>query len=74
MSKLRTFGEIEEDYLRNHPDEIDDYIKIVFEEYARDDDIAALLSSLSRIRRAKGVGGPLHLGNDFGFDFIKSPY
>ena len=55
MRKHRTFGEIEEEYFRNHPEEIDDYLTIIFEEYAKDDDIGALLSSLRAVSRAKGI-------------------
>jgi probable addiction module antidote protein len=55
MRTYRTFGEVEEEYLRDHPEEIDDYITIIFEEYARDNDTGALLSSLRRISRVKGV-------------------
>lgn len=31
MSKYRTIGEIEEEYLRNHPEEVDDYIAMLDE-------------------------------------------
>lgn len=55
MRNYRTFGEVEEEYLRNHPEEIDDYITIIFEEYAQDNDTGALLTSLRRISRVKGV-------------------
>lgn len=55
MRKHRRFGEIEEEYFVKHPDEIDDYLTIIFEEYARDRDAGALLSSLRRVSRAKGI-------------------
>lgn len=55
MRKHRKFGEIEEEYFVNHPDEIDEYIAIIFEEYAKDGDTGALLSSLRRVSRAKGI-------------------
>lgn len=55
MKKLRTIGEVEETYLRDHPDEVDDYVKVLFEEYAEDGDAAALLSSLRVVSRVKGV-------------------
>jgi HTH-type transcriptional regulator / antitoxin HigA len=51
----RTIDDITEEYLRNHPEEVDDYITELFEEYAQDGDIVALLSSLrviSRVYRA----------------------
>ncbi len=51
----RTLDKIEEDYLREHPDEIDDYLIIVFEEYAKDGDTGAFLASLRTIGRVKGI-------------------
>lgn len=51
MRSYRTFADIEESYFREHPEEIDDYISIIFEEYAEDGDTGALLSSL-RILKA----------------------
>ena len=48
-TKYRTFGEVEEEYLRNHPEEIDDYIKLLFDEYAESNDIKTLLASLRLI-------------------------
>jgi putative addiction module killer protein/probable addiction module antidote protein len=55
MRSYRTFGEAEEEYLRNHPAEIDNYITVLFEEYARDNDTGALLTFLRRISRVKGI-------------------
>lgn len=55
MRKYRRFGEVEEEYFLKHPDEIDEYITIIFEEYAEDGDTGALLSSLRRVSRVKGV-------------------
>jgi DNA-binding phage protein len=55
MSTYRAIGEIEEEYLRNHPDEVDDYITVLFDEYAETNDTAALLSSLRVVGRVKGV-------------------
>ncbi|NJM75901.1 MAG: putative addiction module antidote protein [Acaryochloridaceae cyanobacterium RU_4_10] len=55
MSNYRTLSEITEDYLRKHPDEIDDYITVLFDEYADSGDAAALLSSLRIVSRVKGV-------------------
>ena len=53
MRKYRTFAEVETSYFRDRPEEIDDYIKIIFEEYAKDGNTGALLSSL---HRSKEVG------------------
>jgi DNA-binding phage protein len=54
MRKYRTIGEVEEEYLRNHPDEIDDYITVLFDEYAESGDTASLVSSLKSIARVNG--------------------
>jgi probable addiction module antidote protein len=53
--KLRTLDEVSEEYYRNHPEEIDGYLKTCFEEYSRDGCTPALLSSLRMIARVKGV-------------------
>ena len=55
MSTYRTISEVEEEYLRNHPGEVDDYINVLFDEYAESGDTAALLSSLRVVSRVKGV-------------------
>lgn len=55
MRNYRTFTDVEESYFRDHPEEIDDYITILFEEYAKDGDMGALLSSLRVIGRVKGL-------------------
>ena len=53
--KYRTLDEVSEEYYRNHPDEIDGYLKSCFEEYTKDGCTSALLSSLRMIARIKGV-------------------
>jgi probable addiction module antidote protein len=55
MKKYRTFTDVEESYFGDHPEEIGDYIAIIFEEYAKDGDTGALLSSLRVLSRVKGV-------------------
>jgi probable addiction module antidote protein len=55
MNIYRSIGEVEEQYLRDHPDEVDDYITVLFDEYAESGDTAALLSSLRVVSRVKGV-------------------
>lgn len=55
MEKYRSFTDIEESYFRDHPEEMDEYIKLIFEEYAKDGDTGALLSSLRVLSRVKGV-------------------
>jgi hypothetical protein len=55
MTKYRTFGEVEEEYLRNHPEEIDDYITLLLDEYTEVSDATKLFASLLLIDRIKGV-------------------
>jgi probable addiction module antidote protein len=55
MTNYRTIGEIEEEYLVNHPEDIDEYITALFEEYAQSDDLSGLMSSLRKIARIKGI-------------------
>ncbi len=54
-TEYRTFGEVEEEYLRNHPEEIDDYITLLFDEYAESGDATILFASLRLVGRIKGV-------------------
>jgi len=53
--KLRTLDEVSEEYYRGHPEEIEGYLKVCFEEYAKDQCTPALLSSLRMIARVKGI-------------------
>ncbi len=53
--KYRTLDEVDEDYYRNHPEEIDGYLSIAFEEYTKDGCTPALLSQLRMIARVKGI-------------------
>jgi probable addiction module antidote protein len=55
MRTFRTLDETEENYYRNHPEEIDDYLAVICEEYAKDRCTSALLSQLRMIARIKGV-------------------
>ena len=55
MIDLRTLDNLEEDYFRQHPQEVDAYLSEIFDEYARDCDSAALLASLRVIARVKGI-------------------
>ncbi len=55
MRKYRTFDQVEEEYYREHPEEIDSFLTVTFEEYAKDNDTGALLSALRMISRVKGV-------------------
>ena len=46
MRKLRTLEEVTEGYLRDHPDEVDDYLTEIFQDFAEDRDTGVLLASL----------------------------
>jgi probable addiction module antidote protein len=54
-NKYRTLAEITEEYLRDHPEEIDDYIAVLFDEYADSGDATTLFASLRLVGRIKGV-------------------
>lgn len=55
MTKYRTLDEVSVEYFAEHPGEIDEFITEIFADYARDNDSAALLSSLRMIVRIKGI-------------------
>jgi DNA-binding phage protein len=54
MRKMRTLDEIEVDYFNQHPEEIEEYISVIFEEYEKDGDIGAFLASLRTIECTHG--------------------
>ena len=54
-STYRTFNESQEEYYRDNPDEIEGYLEVAFEEYAKDQCTPALLSQLRMIARVKGI-------------------
>lgn len=55
MAKYRTLNEVTEEYYLENPEEIEGFLKITFEEYAKDNDTGALLSALRIISRVKGI-------------------
>jgi HTH-type transcriptional regulator / antitoxin HigA len=55
VQKMRTLDDITEEYFRNHPDEIEDYLTEIFQDYAEDNDTGVLLASLRVIARVQGV-------------------
>jgi probable addiction module antidote protein len=55
MRKYRTFDEMKEEYFHEHPEELEDFMTIIFEEYANDGDMGALLASLRTVSRVKGI-------------------
>lgn len=56
MKKFRTIDEFEEEYFRKHPEEIDDYLTEIFQEYAEDNDYGTLLASLRIVVRVQAAG------------------
>lgn len=58
MAKSRPYREfrtVEEEYFRSHPEEIEAYIEEIFDEFAQDNNTAALLASLRVIAKVKGI-------------------
>lgn len=55
MHTYRTIQEVEEVSLCQHPDEIESYLTVLFDEYAHDGDTAALWSSLRSVNRVVDV-------------------
>jgi HTH-type transcriptional regulator / antitoxin HigA len=55
MRKLRTLDEFTEQYFRDRPEEIDDYLAEIFQEFAEENDTEALLASLRVIARVQGI-------------------
>lgn len=51
----RQFRDVEEEYFRTHPEEIDAYLDEIFDEYAEDHNSASLLASLRVIAKVKGI-------------------
>ncbi len=52
---LRSFRVVEEDYFRDHPEEIAPYIDEIFAAYAEDGNSAALLASLRVVAKVQGI-------------------
>lgn len=62
-SDYRNFRDVEEEYFRNHPDEVPAYLEEIFDEYAKDHNSAALLVSLRVIAKVQGI---TNLANETG--------
>ncbi|AFY92425.1 type II toxin-antitoxin system PrlF family antitoxin [Chamaesiphon minutus] len=56
MRKLRTLNEVTEAYFRDRPEEIDDYLTEIFQDFAEDRDNDALFASLRVLDRVRSVG------------------
>lgn len=55
MRKYKTLHEAAKEYFIKNPEEIDNFILEIFEDYAKDGDSAALLSELRVIASVKGI-------------------
>lgn len=55
IDEMATLDEVEETYLRNHPQEIDAYLKLTFDDLLNSDDHKAALASLRIIAKVKGI-------------------
>ena len=53
--EMRDLNAVSEEYYREHPEEIDTFLEVAFEEYAEDGCLPALLSQLRMIARVKGI-------------------
>ncbi|WP_373543414.1 type II toxin-antitoxin system PrlF family antitoxin [Chamaesiphon sp.] len=51
MRKLRTLDEVTQAYFRDHPEEIDDYLTEILQDFAEDNDTRVLLASLRVLDR-----------------------
>jgi probable addiction module antidote protein len=52
--RMRTFDEVEIEYFQKHPHELKGYLSVALEEYQKDGDEKAFLSSLSMAARVHG--------------------
>lgn len=59
MRKFRTLDEFEEEYFRKHPEEIDDYLTEIFQEYSQDNDSGALLASLGFVAAVQEISNTI---------------
>ena len=55
MANYRSLEEVSAEYFSEHPEEINDFLVEIFNDYALDGDSAALLSALRVIARVKGL-------------------
>jgi HTH-type transcriptional regulator/antitoxin HigA len=55
MRNYRTLQDFSVEYFTKHPDQIEDYIDEMFEDYSQDGDATVLLSALRIIARVKGI-------------------
>jgi HTH-type transcriptional regulator / antitoxin HigA len=55
MREFRTLEQVTEQYFRDHPEEIADYLVEVFQDFAEDNDTGALLAALRVLARVQGL-------------------
>lgn len=54
QKKYRTLDQYVEQYLKDHPERVDRFLKTVLKEYEQDGDEKALLMALRQVAKAKG--------------------
>ena len=55
MTTYTTFDDTVVNYFKEHPEEIDDFVTEIFDDYVKDGETAVLLSSLRIVARVKGI-------------------
>jgi HTH-type transcriptional regulator / antitoxin HigA len=55
VKNLRTLDAFTEQFFRDHPEQIEPFLKEIFEDYAEDNDTGALLASLRILARVRGI-------------------
>ena len=55
MATYTTFDDTAINYFKDHPEEIDDFMTEIFDDYMKDGETAVLLSSLRIVARVKGI-------------------
>ncbi len=63
MPKYRTLDDVSEEYFRDYPEEIENFLIENFAAYAQDGDSAALLSALRVVARVKSISA---IANEIG--------
>ena len=71
---LRTFRQVEDEYFRTHPGEVDAYIGEIIDAYAEEANTAILLTSLQALAKAKDIDLNLRsaMSQDQSFDNVNA--
>jgi hypothetical protein len=55
MQEYRSLDEVTEEYLRSHPEEVEDFIREALDDYQQDGNFAVLYNILKLVARVKGI-------------------